>query len=154
MQAIIKTDWQTHSRELSQIRQQVFIVEQQVPVEDEWDALDEAAIHFLVIQGGQAIGCARLLIEEIHHQPHFHIGRVALLKPFRNQGHGQALMKFVLAYCTAHAPHSIYLHAQVDRQAFYERLGFVAQGNIFMDAGIPHITMYWQSVEQLHGGAK
>lgn len=147
MHTIIITDWKTHSQALSRIRFHVFIEEQQVPVEDEWDGLDETAIHFLVQTNNQTIGCARLLIDTLNHQTHFHIGRVAIAKPFRAQGIGQQLMEFILDYCAKTAPYPIYLHAQIERRAFYERLGFVAQGAEFMDAGIPHITMYWQSQE-------
>lgn len=147
MHSIITTNWQTHSQALAQIRIQVFIEEQQVPVADEWDGLDETATHFLVHQNNQTIGCARLLIDMHKGIPHFHIGRVALLKPYRAQGIGQTLMEFILDFCKTRATHPIYLHAQTDRQAFYERLGFIAQGDVFMDAGIPHITMYWQTAE-------
>ncbi len=147
MHSIIATNWQTHSQILAQIRFQVFIEEQQVPVADEWDGLDETAVHFLAQQNNLPIGCARLLIDMHKGIQHFHIGRVAVLKPYRAQGIGHALMEFILRFCRAQATHPIYLHAQTDRQAFYERLGFIAQGNVFMDAGIPHITMYWQAAE-------
>ncbi len=147
MYSITTTDWQAHSHELAGIRTQVFIEEQQVPVADEWDNLDETAIHFLVLQHNQPIGCARLLIDEHKGLQHFHIGRVAVLKPYRAQGIGQALMEFVVGFCNAQANHPIYLHAQTDRKGFYERLGFIAQGDVFLDAGIPHITMYWQIAE-------
>ncbi len=145
MHTIIMTDWQTHSRQLSAIRAEVFIEEQQVPIEDEWDGLDETAIHFQVQNEYQPIGCARLLIDELNHQKHFHIGRVAVLKPFRAAGVGRELMEFILSYCLKVAPYPIYLHAQIERRAFYERVGFIARGDEFVDAGIPHITMYWQS---------
>lgn len=150
--AIIKTDWQHHCSELHAIRQQVFMQEQQVAAEDEWDGLDESATHFLVLADGQAIGCARLLYEEKTeplHKPAFHIGRVALLAPWRGQGLGQQLMQTLITHCQQLTPAAaIYLHAQCERQGFYERLGFIAKGDVFMDAGIAHIAMYW---EQAHG---
>lgn len=151
MHTIITTNWQTHSHPLSDVRTQVFIEEQRVPISDEWDGMDEAAIHFLVQHENQVIGCARLLVDELNHQKHFHIGRVAVLKPFRTQGVGQQLMEFILAYCVKTAPYPIYLHAQIERQAFYERLGFVAQGKEFIDAGIPHIAMHWHPIEENSG---
>lgn len=147
MPSVIMTNWQIHAQLLAHIRRQVFIEEQQVPVADEWDGLDETAIHFLVQDEHQAIGCARLLIDEINHQKHFHIGRVAVVKPFRAHGIGQQLMAFILDYCIKTAPYPVYLHAQTERRAFYERLGFVVKGQAFMDAGIPHITMFWQPAE-------
>ncbi len=149
---IINTDWQHHCSELRAIRLHVFMQEQQVPAEDEWDGLDETATHFLVLTDGQAIGCARLLYEEKteqRHKPAFHIGRVALLAPWRGRGLGQQLMQAVIAHCQQLAPAAvIYLHAQCERQGFYERLGFIAKGDVFMDAGIAHIAMYQ---EQTHG---
>lgn len=143
MYRIIVTNWQTHSHELANIRSEVFLKEQQVPLDDEWDGKDETATHFLVQSDTQAIGCARLLVDELGHKKYFHIGRVALLRPFRAQGLGQQLMEFILAYCAQTAPWPIYLHAQTERRAFYERLGFVARGDEFMDAGIPHISMFF-----------
>ncbi len=147
MHSIIITDWQTHSQALAQIRIQVFIEEQQVPVAEEWDGLDETATHFLVIKDTQAIACARLLIDTHQGKVHFHIGRVAVLKPYRAQGIGHALIEFVLKFCRDKADHPVYLHAQTERQRFYEQLGFAARGVVFMDAGIPHITMHWQAAE-------
>lgn len=136
--------WETHQEELSRIRTRVFVEEQQVPQEDEWDNKDQNAVHFLVTDAQHAIGCARLLEEPIDGVMHYHIGRVAILEPWRGRGIGFQLMLQVLEYChqTA-ASYPIYLHAQYERQGFYETLGFVAQGGLFMDAGIPHITMYY-----------
>ncbi len=151
MHKIILTCWQTHSTFLSEIRTRVFIEEQQVPIKDEWDGWDETATHFLIQHHDQAIGCARLLVEERDGKKYFHIGRVALLKAFRTRGLGHQMMQFILDYCRNIAPYPIYLHAQTQRRAFYERLGFVAHGYEFMDAGIPHITMYWQPMEHHHG---
>ncbi len=142
---IITTDWQTHSAELSEIRTRVFIEEQAVPEKDEWDEHDPNAVHFLVLtENNTAIGCARLLTERpADDQLIYHIGRVAILEPFRNRGLGHHLMIFILAYCrTQTSTRGIYLHAQITRRRFYETLGFIAQGEEFMDAGIPHIEMW------------
>ena len=145
--------WPQMSREA--IRTEVFMQEQAVSNADEWDGLDENAIHFLLENNQQAIGCARLLNETIpvsDSQPEhtqFHIGRVALRKIYRAQGLGHFLMQEVIAYCRALNRHAnIYLHAQTNCQAFYEALGFSSQGNEFMDAGIPHISM-WLYPDQL-----
>ncbi len=140
---ITQTTWQTHRESLRQIRDVVFIHEQQVTIADEWDDKDETAIHFLVTTTqGDAIGCARLLVEENL----LHIGRVAVLGEYREHGIGRQLMQFVLVWCAQYHPDfKIYLHAQTTRIAFYKHLGFVAQGNVFMDAGIPHIEMWYQT---------
>jgi len=143
--SITTTNWQTHRESLRRIRDVVFIQEQQVPIADEWDDKDETATHFLVANPqGEATGCARLLIEGTL----LHIGRVAVLAEYRQQGVGQQLMQFVLAWCAQQQPaFKIYLHAQTSRIAFYERLGFVVHGDVFMDAGIPHIEMWYEKKE-------
>ena len=138
------TNWQVHHADLIKIRTDVFMHEQYVSPIDEWDGLDEQAQHFLVRSSTeQAVGCARLLLEEHNGRALCNIGRVAILKPFRGQGLGHELMAFIIDYCKKIAQGStIYLHAQIDRRHFYEALGFVVQGDEFMDAGIPHISMY------------
>lgn len=151
---IIITNWQTHQIDLIKIRTDVFMHEQHVSAADEWDGLDDQAIHFLVLSAtGSPVGCARLLHERFHEKQFFHIGRVALLKSFRNQGIGHKLMRFIIAYCQTTAPGtSIYLHAQTQRRNFYDALGFIAEGDDFMDAGIAHISMYLSSNPETHNG--
>lgn len=144
LHTIHPTNWQDHQTDLVKIRTEVFMQEQHVSAADEWDGLDEDAQHFLVrASTEQAVGCARLLFEEHNGKTLCHIGRVAIIKPFRDQGLGHELMAFIIEYCKKTAQeNTIYLHAQIDRRRFYEALGFVAQGDEFMDAGIPHISMY------------
>lgn len=141
---ITPTSWQLHHADLIKIRTEVFMQEQYVSAADEWDGLDEHAMHFLVLSAhGEAIGCARLLRKESDENTLYHIGRVAILTSFRNQGIGHKLMQFVIAYCKKTAPeNTIYLHAQTDRRHFYETLGFIAEDDEFLDAGIPHISMH------------
>ena len=141
---IIPTNWQTHEQPLREIRERVFIHEQRVPIADEWDEKDETAIHFLAnIETGASIACARLLLEKQAGQTLFHIGRVAVLAEYRQQGIGRELMAALITYCkNKHPDCKIYLHAQTTRQRFYEYFGFVTRGDIFMDAGIPHIEMW------------
>lgn len=141
---IIPTNWQTHQQPLREILELVFIQEQQVPIADEWDDKDETATHFLVTTAaGKAIACARLLLETHANKTIYHIGRVAVLTEYRQQAIGRELMAAVIAYCKqVHPDYKIYLHAQTTRQRFYEHLGFAACGEVFMDAGIPHIEMW------------
>ncbi|MES2674431.1 MAG: GNAT family N-acetyltransferase [Pseudomonadota bacterium] len=149
--------WQTSQRDLIMLRTRVFLEEQNVSPEDEWDNKDETATHFLVTSTeGAAIGCARLLVESLRHgdenspTPHqnqtlFHIGRVAVLKSHRQQGIGKQLMQTIINECLQSLPSSnIYLYAQTARIKFYQQLGFVIQGDVFMDAGIPHIEMWYK----------
>jgi predicted GNAT family N-acyltransferase len=138
------TNWQSDQITLEQLRREVFIQEQGVSESDELDGLDETAIHFLLFDNHQqAIGCARLLLEQSGEQTLFHIGRVAISKAFRGHGLGQVLMRGTMAHCQQLNPNAaLYLHAQTERRRFYENLGFVAEGEEFMDAGIPHIAMH------------
>ncbi len=141
---ILPTNWQTHQQQLREIRELVFMQEQGVSAADEWDDKDETAVHFLVLtKAGHAIACARLLTETNSGERVFHIGRVAVLKEYRQQAIGRNLMLAIISHCKVlHPDDKIYLHAQTSRQRFYEHLEFAAQGSIFMDAGIPHIEMW------------
>lgn len=138
--------WEEGKHALRDIRKRVFIDEQQVPQADEWDGKDEAATHFLVTtNSGEAIGCARLLNEIHDGNSVFQVGRVAILAAYRQQNIGRDLMREVINYCKqVSAQNRIYLHAQITRQHFYEHLDFVACGDVFMDAGIPHIEMWYK----------
>ena len=126
--------WALLSEPASLIRRIVFIDEQQVPQEEEWDGLDTECLHFLATLNGEPVGTARLL-------PDGHIGRVAVLSSARGTGIGYQLMEAAIkAAREAGHPHAA-LSAQLHALAFYERLGFVAHGDVFMDAGIPHREM-------------
>lgn len=143
--SIVPSHWQSDKSSLITIRETVFLREQNVSAADEWDGKDDDAIHFLVLNTeGEAIGCARILTETYQAKTCFHIGRVALLKAWRNRGIGQQLMQTAIAWCRQQDSSSpIFLHAQTQRISFYQRLGFTAKGDIFMDAGIPHIEMWY-----------
>ncbi len=136
------TNWHADREALMKIREKVFIQEQNVSLADEWDDKDEVAAHFLVLlENGEAIACARVLLEKNL----FHVGRVAVLAQHRNQKIGRQLMQSILLWCKQQKPDfKIYLHAQTSRITFYEYLGFVAKGNVFMDAGIEHIEMWYK----------
>lgn len=126
--------WETLGQAASEIRRKVFIDEQKVPQEEEWDGLDPQCQHFLAMLDGQPVGTARLL-------PYAHIGRVAVLADARGTGIGVLLMQAAIEGAR-HAGHTqVALSAQVHALAFYERLGFVAHGDEFLDAGIPHREM-------------
>jgi predicted GNAT family N-acyltransferase len=133
--SILMTDWAHEQARLSQVRRAVFIDEQGVPEELEWDADDAGSLHFLVTDtAGQAIGCARLL-------PDGHIGRMAVLPPWRGRGVGQALLAAVIEAARARGHDTLRLSAQTHAAAFYARAGFVAVGDEYEEAGIPHIAM-------------
>jgi predicted GNAT family N-acyltransferase len=127
-------DWQKDNAELRRIRETVFIAEQAVPPELEWDAEDAEALHFLVYEGDYPIGTARLL-------PDGHIGRVSVLKDWRGLKVGDALLRAVIAEAEKRGLQQQMLSAQVQAAPFYERLGFAIVSGEYLDAGIPHVDM-------------
>lgn len=127
--------WETDRDELLRIREQVFVVEQNVPVEDERDALDPGSRHVLAHDAdGRAIGTGRLTARHT-------IGRMAVLAEWRGRGVGAAMLQLLLDQARALGYPSVELHAQVHAIAFYERHGFTIEGEEFDECGIAHRTM-------------
>ncbi len=125
------------------VRMVVFVEEQAVPPEEELDAYDIAATHFYARLTGadtdqSIIATARLLDKG---NGLAKIGRVAVLKPYRNQGIGFDLMRAVESHAAAVSFVEAALEAQVHAIPFYERLGYTAEGPVFLDAGIEHRLM-------------
>lgn len=123
------------------IREKVFVEEQQVPADAEYDAHDRAATtrHYLAQVDGQPAGAARW-------RPTGHgvkLERFAVLASFRNQGVGEALVHQVLADVQAEAPAAaqVYLHAQLRAIPLYERTGFQKVGELFEECDIQHYKM-------------
>jgi len=128
-------DWQLNPEPMRSIRLQVFVEEQQVPLELEWDNDDATAIHFLAYSKGRAIGTARLL-------DNGHIGRMAVLKDYRKQGVGCQLLKACEETALNKGVMKTRLNAQEQAIPFYEKHGYSVSSGKFMDAGIPHKTMH------------
>ncbi|OUE39808.1 GNAT family N-acetyltransferase [Billgrantia desiderata SP1] len=126
--------WAELGEVAGEIRRIVFIEEQQVPREEEWDGRDDACRHFLALHDDSPLGTARLL-------PDGHIGRVAVLREARGLGIGAALMRAAIASSRRLGHAQVELAAQTHALAFYENLGFTAYGEVFLDAGIPHRNM-------------
>lgn len=134
MYKIIESDWEQLEKDAKYIREQVFIQEQGIAPEDEWDDLDAIVLHFIVYDKEQPIATARLL-------PQHSVGRVAVLMPYRKQGIGKILMQHIIEYARQHKLPYLKLSAQTYVTAFYEALGFKVQGEVYQDCGIPHIDM-------------
>jgi len=133
-------DWPSEKARLSIIRTEVFIKEQQVPPDLEWDGLDETATHLLALDAdGRAIGCARILYAR--NLEHNSIGRMAVLTPWRSKGVGSALLRTAIQLCRQHDDGPIGLSAQTHAIPFYERAGFQVCSEEYPDAGIPHRNM-------------
>lgn len=126
--------WAVLGPEASEIRRVVFLEEQRVPLEEEWDGRDPECRHFLALLDGRAVGTARLL-------PDAHIGRVAVLAEARGTGVGAALMRASIETARRLGHPAVELAAQTHALDFYARLGFEAYGPEFLDAGILHRNM-------------
>ncbi|GAA5182851.1 hypothetical protein GCM10025771_33080 [Niveibacterium umoris] len=130
-----RAEWANDLARLRAVRHPVFVVEQQVPEDLEWDAIDPNCLHALAVDAaGTPIGTARLL-------PDGHIGRVAVVKAWRGKDVGVALMRWMLAAASAGGHKAVALNAQTSAADFYTRLGFVVTGPEFMEANIPHLPM-------------
>lgn len=119
----------------SAIRHEVFIAEQNIPVELEWDEWDVQSLHAVAFdEAGLAVGTARLL-------PDNHIGRMAVLKEKRGKGIGGRLLQSAMEVARQRGASEVVLNAQLAAVPFYRRHGFMEEGEIFDDAGIPHQFM-------------
>lgn len=135
-------DWTADRDALRAVREAVFVHEQQVPVEEEWDDLDPLCRHVLARDdAGTPIGTGRLT-------PQHGIGRMAVLADWRGRGVGAALLQSLIDRARALGWDRVSLNAQVQAIGFYERHGFMAEGETFMEAGIEHRTMH-RSLEPL-----
>lgn len=119
------------------IRRAVFVEEQGVSPANEFDAIDEEAVHFLASSGGVAVGTARLYGEGAAGR----IGRVAVVASCRGQGVGAALMRRTLEEAVRQGYGDVVLHAQTRVEGFYAGLGFRPEGEAYEEEGIVHITM-------------
>ena len=128
-------DWASYSEALSSIRHTVFVEEQGVPVELELDGEDASASHAAAFSDdGRLVGTGRMLASG-------KIGRMAVSQSMRRQGIGRALLDALVAEAKRLKLEEVSLGAQLPAVAFYERAGFKAYGDIFLDAGIDHKMM-------------
>jgi predicted GNAT family N-acyltransferase len=131
---IQRTTWQKDKELLSNIRYQVFVDEQKVPIEFEIDDDDPLAAHILCIVDGQPVGTGRILL-------HGHIGRLAVLQANRKQGYGNKILEHLELIAQENELTEVFLNAQVTAIPFYEKRGYMIISDVFDDAGIPHQTM-------------
>ncbi|MEV6397633.1 GNAT family N-acetyltransferase [Streptomyces sp. NPDC051907] len=124
------------------VRRAVFVVEQRVPAEIEYDAHDADAVHVLAVGPQGPLGTGRLLIGLLPGEPSAgSLGRLAVTPAARGLGVGAALVRAIEDAARERGLASVDLHAQTHALGFYERLGYVAYGPEFADAGIPHRAM-------------
>lgn len=128
-------NWEKQHKDAQVIRYAVFVVEQNVPVELEWDNMDAVCLHAIVYDNeGHALGTGRLL-------PDGHIGRMAVLDNARGKGIGGLILTALMQHARTRGDQTVVLHAQTHAEAFYRRYGFSREGNEFMEAGIMHVQM-------------
>ena len=135
---ILIKPWKQAFLEAYAIRREVFIREQRVPQDMELDEYDLGAQHVLAYQGDQCIGTARLVQLD---RESAQIGRMAVLKSFRSQGIGKAILRHLIELARSQDIFNLVLHSQVSAIPFYEQLGFQTEGPIYEEAGIPHRNM-------------
>ena len=140
--SISRVRWDEAGEQLRAIRTAVFVDEQNVPVELELDGLDAQCLHVVAVSAtGEAVGTGRLL-------PDGHIGRMAVLWPWRGQGVGRALLLELLAAARDGGFGRVELNAQAYAVGFYMRFGFNVVSGEFIDAGIPHCTMRFDLIKR------
>ena len=127
-------DWHQKQDVLKAIRKAVFIDEQHVPKDLEWDGQDNDCTHFLASINAIPVATARLTAKG-------QIGRMAVLGEYRGHGIGSRLLATVIEQAKQRGHRQVFLHAQISVIGFYQKHGFSAEGDIFIDAGIEHRTM-------------
>ena len=132
-------NWATLGAAAQGIRTEVFVGEQKIPPELEWDDADQDAVHAVAFNRfGLPLATGRLL----QHAPKVgRIGRMAVSQGVRGSGVGRDVLNALMTSATRRGDSQVILHAQTSAQAFYSRTGFVAHGPVFDEAGIEHIEM-------------
>ena len=137
---MITTQWFTGDKNLEDIhtiRRKVFIEEQNVTAEDEFDGTDAGAIHLLVRDGNQPIATGRIIIED----GVFYLGRIAVLKERRGQKYGEFVLRLLIRKAYELGGTEQRLHSQTHAIGFYEKFGFTVTSEEYMEAHIPHMNM-------------
>jgi len=131
--------WDELGRDAQRIRTEVFVQEQQIPADMEWDAADGACIHAVAYNRfGVALATGRLL----QHVPGVaKIGRMAVSRAMRGSGVGRHVLEALMKAARARGDREAVLHAQSSAASFYARAGFTPRGPEFDEAGIPHVEM-------------
>ena len=137
----IKTGrWAELGSDAAVVRTEVFVHEQKIPLELEWDEADQTALHAVAYNGlGQAIGTARLLDTS---STTAKLGRMAVKRVLRGSNIGRDLLSVLIDSAAQAGKQEVMLHAQTSAQGFYARTGFVVRGELFYEVNIPHIEMF------------
>ena len=132
---IVTGDWGSLREDAQKVRVEVFVIEQNVPVELEWDEGDEVSTHAVAYdEQGQPVATGRLL-------PDAHIGRMAVSQSLRGKGIGKQVLVALLEHARQDGHEELVLHAQTHAVPFYEQQGFIVEGEEFIEADMPHRLM-------------
>lgn len=131
---IKQVSWQQAEQHLRAIRTPVFIDEQLVAPDFEWDDIDATAVHLLATLDNAPIACLRII-------DYHKIGRMAVLIAFRRHGLGATLLLESVKLCKAHGSKCVYLSAQTHAIGFYQACGFKVTSEVYQDVHIPHVDM-------------
>lgn len=123
--------------DVHKIREEVFIKEQGVPHDLEIDGTDKYAQSLLLLDDDKPFATGRIIL--IHEE--YTLGRICVLKEYRNKGYGNILVNELIKRAKELGAKSVHIHAQLSVVPFYEKLGFIKEGNEFKEAGIRHINM-------------
>ena len=136
--AVRQAVWPADEELIHSVRKTVFVLEQGVPADLEWDGKDQGCTHVLaeliIVAKRDAVGTGRLM-------PDGKIGRMAVLTKYRGKGIGGDILTALVEAAKSRGLHEVYLHAQSHAMAFYQRFDFVVEGDEFQEAGIPHLKM-------------
>jgi predicted GNAT family N-acyltransferase len=136
--------WSELGKDAAEIRTEVFVKEQGIPAELEWNETDKVCVHVLVYcetaSSSKAVGTGRLIAPEKANGP-AKIGRMAVLKDYRRQGIGDDIMQALIEHAFDAGYETIELSAQAYVQGFYASHGFVVKGELYEEVGIPHQKM-------------
>ncbi|SFX03673.1 GNAT family N-acetyltransferase [Marinospirillum alkaliphilum] len=126
--------WEQLGEDCRLIRHKVFVAEQQIPADEEWDEQDAVSEHFLLLVNDRPVATARVT-------PDGKIGRLAVLQPLRGKGLGEKIMQRAIEHCRRIGLKKVGLNAQISALGLYQKLGFKAAGEEYMEVGIPHLPM-------------
>ncbi|RYD72542.1 MAG: GNAT family N-acetyltransferase [Sphingobacteriales bacterium] len=127
-----------------EIRKQVFVIEQDVDPEEEYDEFENTSTHYLAYYNNEAVGTARWRYTS---PQTIKLERFAILKDYRDKKVGREILRHILGIVKMLQPKKIYLHAQIQVVDFYKKAGFIAVGEQFSEANILHYKMIYSPLK-------
>ena len=129
--------------DIEDLRYNTFVIEEKLPYEDEFEGDEDKFIHCCLYRGQELIATARIGVEGEYAR----ISRIAVKNGYRNQGKGTAIVEYAEDMAKQFNKQSFLVIAQLHAKEFYEKMGYEAVGESFIDAGLPHIKMVKQIIQ-------